>query len=91
VSDRAASGAAVRRPGTPARPRRLGRMLIGLGIVSRTFRSRRFYERVIVGAVALAALSGMGKESGGRAIERLIAYARKLDQRAEHAVRPRAR
>ena len=45
--------------------------LIGLGVVGHALRSRRFRERVIVGAIVLGALRGLGQENRASAFERL--------------------
>jgi hypothetical protein len=37
--------------------------LVGLGVVVHMLRSRRFYERAIIGAIVLGALRGLGQEN----------------------------
>jgi len=46
-------------------------------------RSRRFYERMAVGAVVLAALRGINQESRASALERLAAWNMKQTQNIE--------
>ena len=48
--------------------------LVGLGVVGDVLRSRRFYERAIIGAIVLGALRGLGQENRASAFERLAAW-----------------
>ena len=48
--------------------------LVGLGVVGHMLRSRRFQERLILGAVALGALRGLGQVSRANAFARLTAW-----------------
>jgi len=48
--------------------------LVGLAVLGQMLRSRRFYEKVALAAVVLAALSGLGQESRARAFGRLVAW-----------------
>ena len=61
--------------------------LIGLGLVGHVLRSRRFYERVIVGAIVLEALRGLGQENRASTFERLAAWNKRqvqlLERKAE--------
>ena len=45
--------------------------LVGLGVVGHVLRSRRFYERVVLGAIVLGALRGLGQDSRASTLERL--------------------
>ena len=57
--------------------------VIGLGVVVHVLRSRRFYERVIVGAIVLGALRGIGQESRANSFERLSAWNKRQVERLE--------
>jgi hypothetical protein len=48
--------------------------LVGLGVVSHVLRSRRFHERVILGAIVLGALRGLGQDTRASTFERLTAW-----------------
>lgn len=48
--------------------------LVGLGVVGHVLRSRRFHERVILGAIVLGALRGLGQENRANAFARLTAW-----------------
>jgi hypothetical protein len=61
--------------------------MVGLGVVGHMLRSRRFYERLIVGAIVLGALRGLGQESRASSFERLSAWNKRqvqlLERKAE--------
>ena len=61
--------------------------LVGLGVVGHVLRSRRFYERVIVGAIVLGALRGLGQENRTITFERVAAWDKRqvqlLERKAE--------
>ena len=65
--------------------------LVGLGVVGHVLRSRRFYKRVIVSAIVLGALRGLGQENQASAFERLAAWNKQqvqlLERRAERQAR----
>lgn len=65
--------------------------LVGLGVVGHVVRSPRFHERVIVGAIVLGALRGLGQENRASAFERLAAWNKRqvqlLERKAEHHAR----
>ena len=65
--------------------------LIGLGVVGHVLRSRRFYERVIVGAIMLGALRGLGQENRASAFERVSAWNKRQVQRFERQAERQAR
>ena len=48
--------------------------LVGLGVVSHMVRSRRFHERVVLGAIVLGALRGLGQDSRASTFERLSSW-----------------
>ena len=54
-------------------------------------RSRRFYERVIVGAIMLGAVRGLGQENRASTFERVAAWnkrqVQRLERKAEHQAR----
>ena len=57
--------------------------LVGLGVVGHVLRSPRFHERVIVGAIVLGALRGIGQESRANSFERLSAWNKRQVERLE--------
>jgi hypothetical protein len=61
--------------------------LVGLGVVGHVLRSPRFHERVIVGAIVLGALRGLGQESRATTFARLAAWNKRqvqlLERKAE--------
>jgi hypothetical protein len=63
---------------------RLALRLIGLALLGHMLRSRRFYERMAVGAVVLAALRGINQESRASTLERLAAWNKRQADRFEH-------
>ncbi len=65
--------------------------LIGLGVVGHVLRSRRFRERVIVGAIVLGALRGLGQENRASAFERVAAWNKRQVQRLEREAERQAR
>ena len=65
--------------------------LVGLGVVGHVLRSRRFRERVIVGAIVLGALRGLGQENRASAFERLTAWNKRQVQRLERKAERQAR
>jgi hypothetical protein len=69
-------------PGTKAAWR-----LIRLAVLGHMLHSHRFYERVAVGAIVLAALARIGRENRARSLARLAAWskrqARFLERQAE--------
>jgi hypothetical protein len=67
------------------------RGLIGLGVVGHVLRSRRFYERAIVGAIVLGALRGLVQENRVSAFERLAAWNKRQIQRLERQAERQAR
>ena len=65
--------------------------LLGLGVVGHVLRSRRFYERVIVGAIVLGALRGLGQENRASTFERVAAWNKRQVQRIERKAERQAR
>jgi hypothetical protein len=61
--------------------------LVGLGVVGHVLRSPRFHERVIVGAIVLGALRGLGQENRANTFARVAAWNKRqvqlLDRKAE--------
>ncbi len=61
--------------------------LVGLGVVGHVLRSPRFHERVIVGAIVLGALRGIGQESRASTFARVAAWNKRqvqiLERKAE--------
>jgi hypothetical protein len=65
--------------------------LVGLGVVAHVLRSRRFYERVIVGAIMLGALRGLGQENRASTMARLQAWNKRQVQLFERQAERQAR
>jgi hypothetical protein len=65
--------------------------MVGLGVVGHMLRSRRFYERLIVGAIVLGALRGLGQENRASAFERLSAWNKRQVQLLERQAERQAR
>ena len=65
--------------------------LVGLGVIGHVLRSRRFYERVIVGAIVLGGLRGLGQENQASAFERLAAWNKRQVQLLERKAERQAR
>jgi hypothetical protein len=65
--------------------------LVGLGVVGHVLRSRRFYERVIVGAIVLGALRGLGQENQTSTMARLQAWNKRQVQLLERKAERQAR
>jgi hypothetical protein len=87
----AGSSSAAAQPGNSGFAGRAALGLVGLGVVGHVLRSRRFYKRVIVGAIVLGALRGLGQENQASAFERLAAWNKQqvqlLERKAERHVR----
>ena len=66
---------------------RRGRRLTWLAVLIGILRTRRFQDNVAVGAVLVAALAGMGRETQTHSVDRFRGWIRKLDARAEHAIK----
>ena len=71
------------RPGVSGLAGKAALGLIGLGVVGHVLRSPRFHERVIVGAIVLGALRGIGQESRANSFERLSAWNKRQVERLE--------
>ncbi|HTZ27781.1 MAG TPA: hypothetical protein VMC83_27530 [Streptosporangiaceae bacterium] len=65
--------------------------IVGLAMVGRVLRSRRLYERLMVGAIVAAALARMGRENGLSTIARLAAWNTREIQRLEHRAKRHGR
>ncbi len=77
------SGPAGRAPASAADQKRAVR-LIRLGLLRHMLRSHRFYERVAVGVIVLAALRGLGQENSASAMARLAAWNKREMERLGH-------
>ena len=60
-------------------------------MVGRVLRSRRLYERVLVGAIVAAALARMGKEDERRTLARLAVWDAREIQRMEREAKRHGR
>ena len=90
VSAAAGSSGPLPRPGAPG-PGKITWAVLALGLVRHMLRSRRFYERVAVAAIALASLSGIGQENRASMTARLAAWNKREMQRLEHRAEREAR
>lgn len=73
-------------PGTKAAWR-----LIRLAVLGHMLHSRRFYERVAVGAIVLAALARIGRENRARSLARLTAWSKRQAQFLERQAERRGK
>jgi hypothetical protein len=87
----AGSSRSAAQPGVSGLAGKAALGLIGLGVVGHVLRSRRFRERVIVGAIVLGALRGLGQENRASAFERLTAWNKRQVQRLERKAERQAR
>jgi hypothetical protein len=87
----AGSGGSARSPQTSSPDNQSAVRLVGLAVLIHMLRSRRFYERVAVGAIVLAALRGLGQENQAITFERLAAWNRRQVQLLERTTIRRAR
>ena len=71
----------AQRPRTSNPDNQAALRLIGLAALIHMLRSPRFYERVIVSAIVLAALARLGQENGTSTFERLAAWNKQQVQR----------
>jgi hypothetical protein len=65
--------------------------LVGLGVVGHVLRSRRFYERLAVAAIAVAALREINQVNRASMMERLSAWNRREGQRLERKAERQSR
>ena len=79
----ATGGKPARQSRTSGRGTGLALRLIGLALLGHVLRSRRFYERMAVGAVVLAALRGINQESRASTFERVAAWNKRQAQMVE--------
>jgi hypothetical protein len=87
----AGSGNSAAQPGNSGLAGKAALGLVGLGVVGHMLRSRRFHERVIVGAIVLGALRGLGQENRASAFERLAAWNKRQVQILERQAERQAR
>jgi hypothetical protein len=87
----AGSSGPTRRPRTSSPDNQSAARLLGLAVLIHMLRSRRFYERVAVGAIVVAALRGLGQENRAITFERLAAWNRRQAQLLERTTIRHAR
>ena len=87
----AGSSRSAARPGDSGFAGKAALGLVGLGVVGHVLRSRRFYERVIVGAIVLGALRGLGQENRASTMARLRAWNKRQVQLLERKAERQAR
>src|SRR5689334_10163233 len=83
LSPAGGSGSAPRPP-DPSTNNQMAIRMVGLAVLVQMLRSRRLYERAAFTAIVLAALAGLNRESRAKALERLIAWAKRQDDRLQH-------
>jgi len=83
LSPAGGSGSATRPP-DPSTNNQMAIRMVGLAVLVQMLRSRRLYERAALAAIVLAALAGLNRESRAKALERLIAWAKRQDDRLQH-------
>lgn len=71
------------RPRTSSTGNHTALRLIGLALLGHMLRSRRFYERVTLAALVLAAITGLGQDNWAGSLERLIAWNKRQVQHFE--------
>ncbi len=87
----AGGGRSAAQPGDSGSTGKAALGLVGLGVVGHVLRSRRFYERVIVGAIVLGALRGLGQENRASTFERLAAWNKRQVQLLERKAKRETR
>ena len=71
------------RPPGPSADNRTAIRMVGLAVLIHMLRSRRLYERAAFAAIVLAALAGLNRESRAKALARLVAWAKRQDDRLQ--------
>ena len=87
----AGSSGLARRPRTSSPDNQSAVRLLGLAALIHMLRSRRFYERVAVGAIVLAALRTLGQENRASSFEHLAAWNQRQVQLLERRTKRHAR
>ena len=87
----AGGGRSAAQPGDSGFTGKAALGLVGLGVVGHVLRSRRFYERVIAGAIVLGALRGLGQENRASTFERLAAWNKRQVQLLERKAKRQTR
>jgi hypothetical protein len=82
---------AGRRSPTSSRDNRAAMRLIGLGVLGHMLRSRRFYERLTLAAIVLAALTRLSRENRDIILARLSAWNKRQVQYLERKAERQAR
>ena len=87
----ASSSGPAGRPRTSSPDNKSAVRLLGLAVLIHMLRSRRFYERVVVGAIAVAALRALGRENRASSFERLAAWNKRQVQLLERRTKRHTR
>ena len=87
----AGSSGPARSPRTSSPDNQSAVRLLGLAVLIHMLRSRRFYERVAVGAIAVAALRELGQENRASSFERLATWNKRQVQLLERRTKRHAR
>ena len=91
VMTAAASGGLARQSQTSGLGTRAALGLIRLAVLRHMLQSNRFYERVAVGAIVLAALARIGKENRESSFARLAAWNKRQVQLLERQAERQAK
>lgn len=87
----AGSSGLARSPRTSRPDHQPAMRLIGLAVLIHMLRSHRFYERMAVGAMVVAALRTLGQENWANTFERLAAWNQRQVQLLERRTKRQAR
>lgn len=87
----ASSSRSAARPGDSGFDGQAALGLVVLGVVVHVLRSRRFYEKVAVAAIALGALRQIGQDNRASTMARLQAWDKRQIQRVERKAQHQAR
>jgi hypothetical protein len=85
------SGGPAQRPQAASLEYRLAWQLIRLALLGHLLRSPRFYQALAVGAIALVALTRIGRENRASAFARLAAWDKQQAQRLERKAKKQRR
>jgi hypothetical protein len=89
VAEGSSSGAS--RPGASGLDSKMTWGLVGLGLVGHMLRSPRFYETLVVAAIAVGSLRQVGQQSTASTTARLQAWDKRQMQRLERRAKRQAR
>ena len=85
------SSSGASRPGASGLDSKMTWGLVGLGLVGHMLRSPRFYETLVVAAIAVGSLRQVGQQSTASTTARLQAWDKRQMQRLERRAKRQAR